>query len=136
MRAAWFERYGPARDVLKVGELPTPEPGQGEVRVRVHASGINPSDVKRRSGIREQAGYPLIVPHSDGAGVIDALGPGVEGWKVPLLHRSLPSGVRRDRLELVLRTVTSKHRVRGDDPERASPIAIRCEDLSVGEALR
>jgi len=81
VRAAWFERYGPARDVLKVGELPTPEPGQGEVRVRVHASGINPSDVKRRSGIRERAGYPLIVPHSDGAGVIDALGPGVEGWK-------------------------------------------------------
>ena len=81
MRAAWFERYGPAREVLRVGELPTPEPGPGEARVRVHASGVNPSDVKRRAGLRERAGYPRIVPHSDGAGVIDALGPDVEGWK-------------------------------------------------------
>ncbi|MFN4165068.1 MAG: NADPH:quinone reductase [Ferrovibrio sp.] len=75
MRAAWYGRNGAARDVLEVGELPTPQPGPGEVRVRLHVSGVNPSDVKSRRG------RPLIaekiVPHSDGAGVIDAVGPDV-----------------------------------------------------------
>lgn len=77
MRAAWFDRHGPAREVLAVGAMPIPEPGAGEVRVRVHASGINPSDVKRRLGQREQTPYPRVIPHSDGAGVVDAVGPGV-----------------------------------------------------------
>jgi NADPH2:quinone reductase len=75
LRAAWYGRNGAARDVLEVGELPTPQPGPGEVRVRLHVSGVNPSDVKSRRG------RPLIaekiVPHSDGAGVIDAVGPDV-----------------------------------------------------------
>jgi NADPH:quinone reductase len=75
MRAAWYTRNGSAREVLTVGELPTPEPGPGEVRVRLHASGVNPSDVKSRRG-RPLAG-PLVVPHSDGAGVIDRVGAGV-----------------------------------------------------------
>ena len=50
MRAAWYERTGPAAEVLTVGELPVPEPGPGEVLVRIAASGINPADVKRRAG--------------------------------------------------------------------------------------
>ncbi len=78
MRAAWYEVTGPARDVIRIGELPRPEPGPGEVLVRVHASGINPSDTKRRAGWRkEPLAWPRIIPHSDGAGVIEAVGAGV-----------------------------------------------------------
>jgi NADPH:quinone reductase len=76
MRAAWYERNGPAREVLVVGTLPDPEPGHGEVRVRIAASGVNPSDWKTRSGSRPMAG-PRVIPHSDGAGTIDRVGPGV-----------------------------------------------------------
>jgi len=76
MRAAWYERNGPAREVLEVGELPDPVPGPGEVRVRLRASGINPSDAKGRGGNRAMAA-PLVIPGSDGAGVIDAVGPRV-----------------------------------------------------------
>jgi NADPH2:quinone reductase len=78
MRAAWYDRLGPAREVLQVGELDTPEPGPGEVRIRLHASAVNPSDVKRRVGLRGQPmEYTRVIPHSDGAGVIDRAGPGV-----------------------------------------------------------
>lgn len=80
MRAAWYEHMGPAREVLTVGELPMPQPGHGEVLIRVEASGVNPHDTKRRSGWLGPAMYaPRVVPHSDGAGVIAALGPGVRG---------------------------------------------------------
>lgn len=75
MRAAWYERNGPARDVLEVGEMDLPEPSAGEVRVQLHASGVNPSDVKSRKG--RELSWPRIVPHSDGAGVIEAVGEGV-----------------------------------------------------------
>lgn len=79
MRAAYYERKGPAHDVIRIGELPDPEPGTGEVRVRVMASGVNPSDTKNRGGWGgyKDMPYPMIVPHNDGAGVIDAVGPGV-----------------------------------------------------------
>ena len=79
MKASWYEGFGPARDVLVVGEMETPSPGPGEVLVRVRASGINPSDVKLRAGARPGAvmAFPRIVPHSDGAGVIEAVGAGV-----------------------------------------------------------
>ena len=78
MRAAFYERTGPAGEVLNVGQLPTPEPGTGEVRVRVAWSGVNPSDVKSRAGTRTKTlPFPRIVPHSDGSGVIDAVGEGV-----------------------------------------------------------
>jgi NADPH2:quinone reductase len=80
MRAAWYERNGEARDVLVVGELPTPEPGLGEVRVRLHTSGVNPSDVKSRRG-RPLVGA-RVIPHSDGAGVIDAVGPDVPNARI------------------------------------------------------
>jgi NADPH2:quinone reductase len=79
MKAAWYDRQGPAADVLVVGELPMPMPGLGEVRIRIAASGINPGDVKKR---QDAFGYgmpfPRIVPHSDGAGTVDAVGAGVE----------------------------------------------------------
>ena len=78
MLAAFYERQGAARDVLRVEEVPTPEPQAGEVRVRLRASGVNPSDVKSRSGSnRRPMAFPRIIPHSDGAGEIDAVGPGV-----------------------------------------------------------
>src|SRR5215216_6647097 len=76
MRAAWYERKGAAREVLQVSELPIPEPGLGEVRVRVAVSGINPSDTKGRTGWRGQTDMPFsqIIPHQDGSGTIDAVG--------------------------------------------------------------
>ncbi len=78
MKAAFYTEQGPAGQVLRVGEQPAPEPGQGEVRVRLRASGVNPSDWKvRRGGFGRSLGFPLIIPHSDGAGDIDAVGEGV-----------------------------------------------------------
>lgn len=78
MRAAFYRATGPAEAVIEVGEIPRPEPAAGEVRVAVRASGINPSDTKRRAGWRGAAmSHPLVVPHADGAGVIDAVGAGV-----------------------------------------------------------
>src|SRR5215813_3838951 len=81
VKAAWYEKNGPAAEVLRVGEMPIPEPGPGEVRVRVVASGLNPTDVKSRAGSRPM-GFPRVVPHQDGAGVIDAVGPGVPSSRV------------------------------------------------------
>ncbi len=78
MRAIWYERQGAAADVLTLGERPEPSPGPGEVAVTVQASGINPSDVKIRSGARGPMAVALQIPHSDGAGVIKAVGEGVD----------------------------------------------------------
>ena len=72
MQAAWYSKNGAARDVLVIGELPTAIPAVGEVRVRLSCSGVNPSDVKSRRS--RPVVDPLIVPHSDGAGVIEAVG--------------------------------------------------------------
>ncbi|TWF47568.1 NADPH:quinone reductase [Neorhizobium alkalisoli] len=83
MRAAFYDRQGTARDVLTVGDIPDPQPGAGDVRVRVVASGINPSDIKTRTGFGGKAmPFPRIVPHQDGAGVIDAVGPGVPETRI------------------------------------------------------
>jgi NADPH:quinone reductase len=75
MKAAWYEKQGPAREVLTVGEMPDPVPAGGEVRIRISASGINPGDVKKR---QDWAGfgmaYPRVIPHSDGAGRVDQVG--------------------------------------------------------------
>jgi len=81
MRAAWYERNGSAREVLQVGDMPDPQPGPGEVRVRVHASGVNPSDWKTRSGSRPMIA-PRVIPHSDGAGIVDRVGAGVDPARV------------------------------------------------------
>ena len=78
MRAAWYTKLGSADDVLEVGERETPVPGPGEVRVRVRISGINPVDVKRRAGGRGALASTLVVPHFDGAGVIDQVGEDVD----------------------------------------------------------
>ncbi|MEK9969812.1 MAG: NADPH:quinone reductase [Ferrovibrio sp.] len=80
MKAAWYTKNGEARDVLQVGEQPTPVPQAGEVLVRLHSSGVNPSDVKSRRG-RPLAG-PAVIPHSDGAGMIEAVGEGVPASRV------------------------------------------------------
>jgi NADPH:quinone reductase-like Zn-dependent oxidoreductase len=77
MRAVLYERQGPAAEVLSLRELPVPRPGPGELLVRVAASGVNPSDVRARAGARGPMGFARIVPHSDGAGVVEALGEGV-----------------------------------------------------------
>jgi NADPH2:quinone reductase len=73
MKAAVYRSKGPARDVLSVVDRPVPEPADGEVRVKLAFSGVNPSDVKTR--LRPGMDYPEVVPHSDGAGIVDALGP-------------------------------------------------------------
>jgi NADPH2:quinone reductase len=83
MIAAWYDRQGPAAEVLRVGELPAPEPGRGEVRVRLTVSGPNPGDMKKREGwLGAPMAFPRIVPHSDGAGVIEAAGPGADPARV------------------------------------------------------
>lgn len=81
MLAAWYERNGAARDVLQVGEQPDPLPGKGEVRVRLRASGLNPSDVKARGGSRPVI-PPWVIPNSDGAGTIDRVGAGVSRRRI------------------------------------------------------
>jgi len=79
MIAAWYDRQGPAADVLNVGELPVAEPRADEVRVRLSLSGANPGDVKKReSWLSNPMAFPRIIPHSDGAGVIEAVGPGAD----------------------------------------------------------
>jgi NADPH2:quinone reductase len=79
MKAVYYEKKGPAAKVLVVGDLPDPQPGAGEVRVKVAVSGVNPTDTKLRSGWDGVADmpFPRIVPHQDGAGVIDRVGAGV-----------------------------------------------------------
>lgn len=80
MKAAWYSRNGEAQDVMQVGDLPMPSPQAGEVLVRLATSGVNPSDVKSRRA--RPVSDPLIVPHSDGAGVIEAVGEGVPASRV------------------------------------------------------
>jgi NADPH:quinone reductase len=78
MKAAWYEKQGPAREVLIVGEMPDPPPSAGEVRIRLAASGINPGDVKKRQdSFGVGMPYPRVIPHSDGAGRVDKVGAGV-----------------------------------------------------------
>jgi NADPH2:quinone reductase len=78
MQATFYERTGPAAEVLQIADLPDPTPGPGELRVRLRWSGVNPSDVKSRAGLRSKLlAFPRVVPHSDGMGVVDAVGEGV-----------------------------------------------------------
>ncbi|MBR1234150.1 NADPH:quinone reductase [Bradyrhizobium sp. AUGA SZCCT0182] len=82
MKAVWYERTGPAPEVLTYGEMPTPEAGPGEVRVRLKASGVNPADVGRRGGSYRAMEYPRVIPNSDGAGIIDQVGEGAMHLRV------------------------------------------------------
>src|SRR4029077_12754610 len=78
----FYDKNGSARDVLNLGEIETPKPGPGEVRVKLAASGVNPSDVKSREGRTRKIAFPRVIPHSDGAGEIDAVGDGVPASRV------------------------------------------------------
>jgi NADPH2:quinone reductase len=82
MRAAFYEKNGPAGEVLTLAEVDTPQPGPGEVRVKLRTSGVNPSDVKAREGRTRKIAFPRVIPHSDGAGEIDMVGPGVPPSRV------------------------------------------------------
>jgi NADPH2:quinone reductase len=78
MRVAWYEKQGPPREVLQVGQMPDPLPAAGEVRIRIAASGINPGDIKKRQdAFGYGMAYPRVIPHSDGAGQVDRVGDGV-----------------------------------------------------------
>jgi NADPH2:quinone reductase len=78
VRAASYDRYGPAAEVLAVGEVDRPAPGPGEVLVKVALSGVNPTDWKSRSGATPRPIDGFQIPHHDGAGVIEAVGDGVD----------------------------------------------------------
>jgi NADPH:quinone reductase len=83
MKAAWYNAFGKSEEVLEVGDWKTPEPGHGEVKIRMHASGVNPSDTKKRAGANPallDAGP--VIPHSDGAGIIEAVGAGVPSSRI------------------------------------------------------
>ena len=83
MKASWYEQTGPAREVLRIGELEPPIAKRGEVRVRVQWAGVNPSDVKRRAGWNNQRmAFPLVVPQMDGSGQIDQVGEGVDPSRI------------------------------------------------------
>jgi NADPH:quinone reductase len=82
MRAAYYEKNGPAREVLRVADVETPQPGRGEVRVKLFTSGVNPSDVKGRAGTTRKIAFPRVIPHSDGAGEIERVGEGVPASRV------------------------------------------------------
>jgi NADPH2:quinone reductase len=83
MRAAWYERQGPAREVLTIGDMPDQMPVPGEVRIRIAASGVNPGDVKKRqNAFGYGMPYPRVIPHSDGVGHVDSVGDGVSSdWQ-------------------------------------------------------
>jgi NADPH2:quinone reductase len=83
MIAAWYDRQGPAAQVLHIGEFAASEPGPGDVRVRVARSGVNPGDTKKRAGWPGSPMiYPRVIPHSGGDGVIDAVGEGVDRKRI------------------------------------------------------
>lgn len=78
MKAAWFEKFGSAEQVIQVGEQPKPVVALGQVLVKLATSGVNPSDVKKRAGASPSLlDDGLVIPHSDGAGVIESVGLGV-----------------------------------------------------------
>ncbi|GAA4868575.1 NADPH:quinone reductase [Actinomycetospora straminea] len=78
MKAALYRRTGPAAEVLSVEDVETPEPGPGQVRVRITGSGVNPTDWKTRAGLTGQDPEGFQIPHQDGVGVVDAVGDGVD----------------------------------------------------------
>ena len=83
MQAVWYNKFGSAENVLEVGEYQTPEPAQGEVKVRIHASGVNPSDTKKRLGANPALlNNGPVIPNSDGSGEIVALGEGVNNRNI------------------------------------------------------
>ena len=83
MRAVWYDEQGPAGEVVQFGDQADPEPGPGDVRVRVRFSGVNPGDTKKRRGwLGSVMPFPRVIPHSDGAGVVEAVGVGVDPARI------------------------------------------------------
>jgi NADPH2:quinone reductase len=82
MRAASYRKFGPAAEIFEFGDLPTPTAAPGEVLVRLRASGINPLDVKFRAGDRGPLGGDVAIPHYDGAGIVEAVGEGVDRARI------------------------------------------------------
>ncbi|UWR21798.1 NADPH:quinone reductase [Sulfitobacter sp. S190] len=85
MHAITYERFGPASDVLSPADIESPSPGEGEVRVKLSFSGVNPSDIKARAGTRPgvtKPAFPKVIPHSDGSGIIEAVGAGVDPARI------------------------------------------------------
>ncbi len=83
MKAAWYEKQGTAKEVIRYQEMPIPELSAGEVRVKIYASGVNPSDTKSRGGwggIEQK--FERIIPHQDGAGVIESVGESVANSRI------------------------------------------------------
>src|SRR5262249_52797118 len=82
VKAAIYTRTGPAREVLQVTEVERPEPGPGQVRVRLRVSAVNPTDWKARAGLTPRPIEEFQIPHHDGAGEIDAVGPGADQGRI------------------------------------------------------
>lgn len=85
MRAAWYSAFGPAESVFTVGHIGKPSPAENEVLVKLSFSGVNPSDVKARAGSRPGITKPQfdqIIPHSDGAGIIESVGSNVDPARI------------------------------------------------------
>ena len=118
MKAAFFDGHG-GTEVIQVGEQPTPEPRAGEVRVRLKAAALNHMDLWVRTG---WPGIRLTYPHitgADGAGEIEGLGSGVEGWSLG----------ERVVIDSVLSDGTCEFCLRGEDN--------RCVDWHLlGESVR
>ena len=111
MRAAYYDEIGPAAEVIRIGEVETPTPGPGEVLVRLAASGVNPHDIKRRSGwlVEVDTDCPRVIPHNDGAGVIEAVGDGMPRERIG--ERVWTFGGRRGRVHLSCRSTSCAGRV-------------------------
>ena len=88
MRAAYYEKNGSAAEVLHVGEVETPQPGSGEVRVKLKTSGVNPSDVKTRAGSARKIAFPRVIPQSV-RGAIGGFVTDPSGLAVPTAHVNL-----------------------------------------------
>ena len=82
MRTALYDRHGPASEVLRVEDIPAPEPGPGEVRVKIECSGVNPTDWKALEGLTPRPFEGFQIPHHDGAGMIDAVGEDVDPGRI------------------------------------------------------
>ena len=78
MKAFSYSRNGAAKEVLEFADLPDPQPGAGEIRVKIAYSGVNPSDVKRRAGSSNALAFDRAIPNMDGSGIVDLVGPGVD----------------------------------------------------------
>ena len=82
MKAVWYEKQGSAREVLNYGDMPTPQAGSGEVRIKLEASAVNPFDTYRRAGTADPMEYPRVIVNSDGAGIVDQIGPGAKRFNL------------------------------------------------------